>query len=290
LIFSQPPDVVFGNTKPTPATVQPGILVIADSLVENQWPKSLKFVNAPTDQQSLMPSQCVRFGIVATGDDRDELLQNSKRSFEIKFAGQSKVLLPESAAMIKQVKPEGWDFVANGLSVAGIRNTLFSSASLAVSNAGWCVPPNTQDGTANITGNVAAVAGKNVSLRSRSIQVTTLETARKRSPFKDEQSFSAWLQHYHSSPDPAQLLPGIRFVAAREKWTVMPNVAIFFVEALKAYPSACNELLQRVAREDRAFLCDAAVVSSRILDRRQLGTPHHRGTGKHKLASASGCI
>jgi hypothetical protein len=94
--------------------------------------------------------------------------------------------------------------------------------------------------------------GKAFPLKPRKIDVETLESSRKKIPFHDMTTFGPWLQHYHSEPAPAQLLPGLRIVASDANAKMRLNIMAFFVDALKASPVAANELLQKLPEEARA--------------------------------------
>jgi hypothetical protein len=114
--------------------------------------------------------------------------------------------------------------------------------------------------------------GKSVALKPRSIAVKTFDTSRKNAPFKDMNSFGPWLQRYHAAPDPAELLTGLRIVAFDEKARLMPNIMMFFVEAMKASPAAANDLLRALPAENRSvriytipLLSDAGYATGSLL-------------------------
>jgi hypothetical protein len=251
-VFAQPQDQVYPAKKPIPTQIYPELFVVADQVVEEQWTATLGLVNAPSDLKQIEPGQCVRFGILASGDDRDRLLTSAKLGFEFIFAGHTQSFPAERPEAVKQGKPEGGDFVNQALGVAGIKNPVSSLASIAVSRAKWCAPVDTTDGAATIRATVLTPDGKSLALRPRTFEVKTFEAARKNVPFKDMNTFGPWLQQYHSAPDPAEILPAMRIVAADEKARFMPNVMVFFVEALKASPVASDDLLRTLPTEDRS--------------------------------------
>ena len=75
--------------QPSPAKIEPQIEILAESVVQAQWPHTLKLVNAPKNISLLNPGQCVRVGILSTGDNRDDYLKGTKLSFTVKFGGHS---------------------------------------------------------------------------------------------------------------------------------------------------------------------------------------------------------
>jgi hypothetical protein len=251
-LLAQAEDQVHPAKKPVPTQIYPELFVVADQVIGEQWTATLGLVNAPTDLKQVELGQCIRFGVLASGDDRDRLLTSAKLGFEFSFAGHTQSFPAEPPEAVKQGKPEGGDFVTQALGAAGIKNPISSIASIAASRARWCAPLDTTDGTATILATAVTLNGKSFALNPRSIEVKSLKTARKNAPFKDMKTFGPWLQQYHSAPDPAELLPGLRIVASDEKARLIPNIMVFFVEALKASPAAANDLLRALATEDRS--------------------------------------
>lgn len=251
-VLPQAQDQAYPPKKPVPTQTYPELFVLADEVVEEQWKATLSLVNGPSDLKQVEPGQCIRFGVLASGEERDRLLTSAKLGFEFSFAGRAQTFTAELPEAVKQVKPEGGDFVTHVLSVAGIKNPLSSMVSIAASRARWCVPLDAPDGTATIRAAVITSDGKSFAVNPRSVDVKSFQTSRKNPPFKDMATFAPWLQRYHSSPDPSELLPGLRITASDEKARFMPNIMLFFVEALKASPTAANDLLQALPAEDRS--------------------------------------
>ena len=102
----QAQDAVYPPQKPTPAKIDTHIFVLGESVVQEQWAHTLKLVNAPQNVTLLNPGQCVRVGVVATGDNRDSLLEKTKLSFRVTFAGQKQEHPLASLEQTKQIKPE----------------------------------------------------------------------------------------------------------------------------------------------------------------------------------------
>jgi hypothetical protein len=202
------------------------------------------------DLEVVEPGQCVQFGVTATGEDRHRLLRDSKFDLAIEFAGKTEAFEVAGPQVLKDLKPEGGDFVTEALGVAGIKNPIPSLVTVAVSPARWCVPLDGSDGRATISG-IVTTNGKSISLKSRSIAVKTFATARHTTPFKTPDELGAWLQRYYLSPDPAQLLPALRIATNDEKMRTMSIVGIFFISALKGSTPAANEILQELGYEQR---------------------------------------
>jgi hypothetical protein len=238
--------------KPTPATVHPDLVIVSSEVVQEQWPNSLSLVNAPTDLQQVEPGQCIRFGVISTGDDRDQLLKSVKFSFELTTGGKTQSFDAEPASVIKQVKPVGGDFVTEALGVAGVENPIPSVASLAVSQTHWCVPADVQDGSATVVARVLLGNGKLFVLNPRTVEVKTFEGARKKPAFTDMKTFAPWLQAYHWAPDPAHLLPGLRIAAAEPDAGSGYSIMSFFIAALTASPAAQDDVAHHLPSESAA--------------------------------------
>ncbi len=244
-----PQEQVYPAKKPAPTEIHPNLLVIGDEVVREQWTSSPRLVNAPTDIKQIEPGQCVRFAVIATGDERDRLLNSATFSFDLSFGERTQTLPVAPAAVIKQIKPEGGDFVTQALGAAGIKNPLLSVASLAASAARWCAPDNVQDGSLKIVARAVLENKKSVALNPAVVEVRTFETARKKPAFGDMQTFGPWLQAYHNAPDPAHLLDGLRLVSGDAKAGSAYNVMAFFVAALKASPAAADDVIRQLPTE-----------------------------------------
>ncbi len=247
-VLTRAQDRVQPPKRPTPAQILPDVVILGDQVVQEQWPATLELVNAPSDLKQVEPGQCIRFGVVASGDDRDQLLDSARITFEFTLASKTRTFPAEHAQAVKQIKPEGGDFVTQALGATGIKNPVSSLASLAASRARWCAPADAQDGTATIRGTARLANGKSVSLNDP-VDVRTFETARKPAAFTDMNTFGQRFQRYHAAPDPAQLVPGLRLVAADQKARSMFNVMAFFIAALKNNPVAAEEVIRKLANE-----------------------------------------
>jgi len=232
----------------SPAAIQPQLLVVPESVLLLQWPHTLGLVNAPSGVSLVNPGQCLRFGIVSAGDDRDALLHQSKLSFTLNFADHEQTALPAAMTQIKQVKPNGGDFVTGALGAAGIKNPLPTMVSLGFSDDHWCVPADAQDGTATVKAEVETPQGKQ-SLETVSIKVESFATGGEK-PFEDDDNFNLFLSTYYRSPHPARLLRSLEYaIASQTKDThssVFNIVLAFTIAALRADPVAAHDLLQRL--------------------------------------------
>src|SRR5271155_2033464 len=112
-------DATYPPHKTSLAKIEPQIEILAESVVQTQWPHTLKLVNAPENISLLNPGQCVRVGIFSTGDNRHEYLENTKLAFTVQFAGHSDAHPLAAPSEFKQIKPEGGDFVAGAPDAAG---------------------------------------------------------------------------------------------------------------------------------------------------------------------------
>jgi hypothetical protein len=249
LLMIAAPEDLFSQTKSQPGHIETQILILHEQVVEEQWAATKSLVNAPADASRIEPGQCVRFGVVATGDDRDALLKRMQFAFEFRFLGKTETFSAEPAQAIKQIKPEGGDFVTQTLGVAGVNNPTLSLASLAASRARWCAPLDAADGTATVQGKATAPDGKAVSFKPRRIDVRTFETARKQPRFKDSHELGEWMMEYYAAPDPAELLPALRLVASDETARKAANSMVFFVSAFKASKPAAEEMMKKLPAE-----------------------------------------
>lgn len=243
-------DQVYPAQKLMATEIHPNLLVIGDDIVRDQWTSSSRsLVNAPTDIKLIEPGQCVRFAVISTGDQKDQLLNSATLSFELSFGERTQTLSAAPAAVIKQIKPEGGDFVTQALGAAGMKNPVQSMASLAASEARWCAPDDVQDGSLKIVARAVLENGRTMALNPAVVDVKTFETARKKRAFGDMQTFGPWLQTYHNAPDPAHLLDGLRLVSGDAKARSAYNVMAFFAASLKASPAAANDVIRQLPAE-----------------------------------------
>jgi hypothetical protein len=244
--------------KPIPAKIESHFLIVGEPVVQEQWTHTLKLVNAPKNVTLLNPGQCVRVGILGTGDDRDSFLEKTKLSFSVKFSGQKQEHMLAALAQFKKIKPEGGDFVTQALAAGGVENPMLTMASLGVSSENWCVPADAQDGIAVIEGEIETPAGKKKQTSAK-IQIESFNTGSTR-PFKNTEEMSKFLMSYHWQPNPARLFPALQAFAAdktlRNKQETIMSTAATFGAALKANPVAAKDFITRISNETgftRAF-------------------------------------
>jgi len=241
------------------------LFLVNESVVLVQWPHTLKLVNAPQNVTLLNPGQCIRVGIVATGDNRDEYLEKAKLSFRVNFAGQSQDHPLAPLAQTKQIKPEGGDFVTAALAAGGIKNPLLTTASMGVSADNWCVPVDASDGTATVEAELETPSGHKT-LKPATIQIESFKTGSKRS-FKDEEELNGFLMTYYRHPDPARLFPALQFFAAdakaRQNRGTPESTAASIGSALKADPVAAKDFMVRVSGQS-GFTRDFGLIALRF--------------------------
>jgi hypothetical protein len=246
--------------KASPPKIDSQILVLTDSVVQEQWTHTLELVNASQNITLLDPGEYVRVGVVSTGDNRDDYLRHTKLSFHVRLTGHSDFYPPTPLSEFKRIKPQGGDFVNEALSSAGVKEPaeMESMASLGVSDARWCVPDDAADGTATVEAEVDSPSGHQV-LSPASIHIESFQTGSKKA-FKDMTELGAFLQTYYRQPNPARLLPALQFLIAEQ--TQQPRegqaeiFAAFLVATLKSNPAAAKDFLQRVRTQPpltRAF-------------------------------------
>ena len=235
--------------KPTPPKIGKQIMLFPESVVLEQWPHTLKLVNAPQDLKLLNPGQCIRIGVIATGDDRDSYLENTKLSFRVEFASKSEEHPLAPLAAIKQIKPEGGDLVTAALGSAGIENPLLTMASLGASAANWCVPGDAQDGTATIETEIDSL-NDHEKLARATIQVESFETGSEHQ-FKNAEELEEFTMGYHYQPNPARLYQELLYFCSDKKLSSNPDEiadqAALLSAALKDDPAAAKDFLARVA-------------------------------------------
>lgn len=253
-------DASYPPRKGSPPQIDSQVLVLTDSIVQEQWAHTLELVNGPQDISLLNPSECVRVGVVSTGDNRDDYLRDTKLSFDVRLAGRSDSYPLAALSEFKRIKPHGADFVNGALSSAGIKEpaTMESMASLGASSAWWCVPNNAADGTATVEAEVDSPGGHQA-LSPASIHIESFQAGSQKA-FKDMAQLEAFLQTYYRQPNPARLLPALQFVIAEQ--TQEPRegqaeiFAAFLAAALKSNPVAAEDFLMRVRTQPpltRAF-------------------------------------
>ena len=228
-------------------------MVIGESVLLEQWPHTLKLVNAPTNVTLLNPGQCIRIGVYASGDSRDSYIEKTKLAFRVRFAGQIQDHALAPLAQIKQIKPEGGDFVTGALAAAGIKNPLTTLVTLGASADKWCVPADAQDGKAVIEAEIESPAGHQKQ-KPAEVQIESFETGSRKS-FKSLQESSDFSQTYYRQPNPARLLPMLQNALDAEK--AKPQSGVFGIAvvslraALKAEPVAAQDFLARMATQEK---------------------------------------
>jgi len=128
---------VYPSRKSSPARIEGQIMLLNETVLTQQWMHTLDPVNAPKNSTLLNPGQCIRIGVIATGDDRDEYLKHTKLSFGVRLAGQTVSREYALMSFFKKMKPEGGDFVTSALAAGGVKapDAIRSLASLGISES-----------------------------------------------------------------------------------------------------------------------------------------------------------
>ena len=247
-------DGSYPQHKPSPARIEQQILLLDATVVETQWTHTLDLVNASQNISLLNPRRCIRVGIYATGDNRDDYLEKTRLSFRVRFAGRSDIHPLTSLLQIKRIKPEGGDFVAGALGAAGVKQpeSTKTMASLGVSSDQWCAPIDAGDGVATVEAEVES-PGRHQVLASTSLQIESFETGSKK-VFKDSKELGEFAQTYYRQPNAARLLPALQFLV--EDQTKQPRqgqveiLAAFLSAALKSDSTAAKDFQMRLAAQE----------------------------------------
>lgn len=228
LVASDPPHT------PDAAGISPGVMLISESVLQTQWPHTLELVNAPGLIAQANPGQCVRIGVVANGKDRDEYLRKVQLQFTVHFAGQTDRRPLAPLSQYKQIKPEGGDFVTAALAAGGVKapEIVRTMASMGASSSQWCVPADAHDGAALIQVEVETPHGRQ-KLVATTLRVQSWETGNHQ-VFKDAEDLGRFIITYYRQPNPARLLPALRFSISQQ--TAQPHEGQF--EILTAFLSA----------------------------------------------------
>ena len=235
--------------KPIPTKLDKHFLIFPESVVLEEWPHTLELVNPPQNLKLLNPGQCIRIGIVAIGDDRDSLLEKTRLSFRVEFAGNSQDHSLAPLAGAKQIKPEGTDFVNAALTSAGIQPPDMTMASIGASSESWCVPANAQDGTAAFEAEADTPDGRK-KLAGAKIAIESFETGVKQT-FKNAEELEKFTMGYHYQPNPARIYPALVYFCSEPQFVSGPGAieinAAFLGAALKANPAAAKDFMSRIA-------------------------------------------
>jgi hypothetical protein len=237
--------VVYGQQQPTeqklklgPAKLMPQPLILDESVVTLEWPNTLPKVNIPPTVSDLSPGQCIRVGVVASGDDSAGFLGHPEIAFTIHFGGAEAVLPMEVSTVVKLIKPEGADFVQDALAAAAVKFEVPTSAAVAASPQKWCVPADAQPGQVNIETTVL-IGGKRTSLKTVSLSVLSPEKPG-RSPIADEKAMEAWMQTYYRHPQPEFLLAILPSIFKYDQ--AAKSTQQFVISAMKRDPAVVARL------------------------------------------------
>jgi hypothetical protein len=237
--------------KSASAKIGKQFLVFPESVVVEQWKHTFRLVNPPQDLKLLNPGQCIRIGIVATGNDRDTFLEETQLSFRVEFAGETQEHPLAPLGGVKQLKPGGADIPMNDPTSVGVLPDS-STVSLGASAESWCVPANAQDGTANIDAEIDSPSGHQKLARTK-IPVEGFATGSRL--FTNENDFEKFRMGYHYQPTSARLYPALLYFCSQSGFLSSPGAieiqTAFLGAALKADPATARNLMTRIsARSD----------------------------------------
>ncbi len=244
-IAQQPVEV---KHKPQPTRVDKQFLIVPDSVVTEQWAHTLNLVNPPEGLTLANPGQCIRIAILATGDDRDELLSKSRLSFRIHCADKIQEFPASDLVQIKRIKPEGADFVTSVAKAGDVQVPDLSMASLGVAVSSWCVPKDAEDGAAEIEADVTTPHGTQ-KLDQTKLQLEGFETGSKKA-FNDIKAFGDFEMNYYRHPEPARMYAALMYFAADKnalshRGTAESTIASIG-SALRQNPSAAADFQMRI--------------------------------------------
>jgi hypothetical protein len=224
---------------------------MAEQVVLNQWPHTLKLVNAPQQISVVNPGECVRVGIFAPGKQGETSLTKTRLGFRVNFAGHEERYRAAPLAAIKEIRPGDENPVSAPSNSGDNTKSVAAYASLGASSARWCGPADAPDGTATIDAEADGPRG-HTRLPAATIQVESFETGSKRA-FKDAQELSSFSMAYYREPEPARLLPALRYFVSDSQISSNPGVAesiaAFLSAALRDNRVAASDFKARVAAE-----------------------------------------
>ena len=211
-------------------------MVFPDSVATEQWQHTARLVSSPQNLTLLNPGQCIRIGVVVTGDDRDTFLEETQLSYRVEFGGHTMDHPLAPPAGVKDLKAEG-----PGKSIE-------STSSLSVVAESWCVPDNAMDGTATIDVEIDSPSGHEKLSRTK-IDVESFPTGSRRA-FLSLAEFEKFTMGYHYQPVPARLFPAMLYFCSQPGLYSASNAmeirSSFFGAALKADPAVAKYVTSRI--------------------------------------------
>ncbi|WP_243287552.1 hypothetical protein [Geothrix terrae] len=239
--------------KPIPTKLIPAPWVLGAETVDH-WKGLLPTVNAPKQRTRAYPGQRLTLAIAAQGADRDLLLKGGTYAFTVTFGGSATTFSDLHPSQIRGIKAEGADFATYVMEQANVEakglEDALSMVSLALFDLDWQVPADAKDGTAAIQGAMTTPGGKVTQLKTAHLEIWSSDRAVKEGAFQNQEEVGAWTMTYYQAPEPFRLLHALR-LSKDDKSGPRPNVITFYVQVLKAAPPAAQDLMRRLAREDR---------------------------------------
>lgn len=241
-----------------PAKLSPTPDLLLDAVVTQQWPATLPLVNPPVSLEYLSPGQCIRVGAVVYGEGHKALIAKVKIGFTVHYGILDQSFPTEAPLGIKQMKPEGGDFVTAALAAGGVKAPDMSMASMAGSAGKWCVPDGAQGGTVKID---AAVTVDGKPAKMKPVEAEIDAPGKTAAPFKSALEANDWMQRYHFAPRPAFLAPATQLILPYlvQNPGGVPTLQAFLAAALKQNPAAAARLgpaLTASNKMTRVFMMD----------------------------------
>jgi hypothetical protein len=237
----------------SPAQIVDSALAINEAVITTEWPHTLDLVNAPPRISLITPGECIRIGVYAIGDGRDEWVRHTQISFTVLFAGQTSSVPLTPLSQFKKIKPEGGDFVTTALGAANVANPMaqMTNATLGTPSTHWCAPNNSPDGIAAIQVSIKDPSGLRP-LTPVSVDVQSFSTGVKK-VFANDTQFSSAMASYYKAPNATRLLPMLQYVTANKLNSqdsgILEDFGAFLSAALKADPIAAADLAARLPNE-----------------------------------------
>jgi hypothetical protein len=226
-----------------PASLSPEPMILDESVVVGQWPKMLEKVNVPMSLQDLSPGQCVRVGVIATGENAAGFLKEPQIGFTVHLGGHDTDVPLASAIALKQIKPDGADFVQGALDAGGVKFQVPATAAIAASPGKWCVPADAQAGEAHIEA-VVLIGAKRTSLKAAKIAVLSPEHPGQ-PPLSDDKAMNDWSQSYYRHPQPVFLVALLPSIFTHDKAANI--LQQFVISAMKRDPAVVARLGPQLA-------------------------------------------
>lgn len=248
------------KAKLDPAALEPAPWVIDETVVTEQWSKTLPVVHAPAELKDLAPGQCVRLMVIATGDHASDFLGAPEIGFKVRFDGRERTIAAAPATAKKELKSSQYDAMQALLAKGKLNVTIPPVAAVSASSGRWCVPDDAQAGEASFAAAIV-LAGKRTELNTVALRVIAPETPGKL-PFHDEASVSDWMVAYYQHPQAAYIVPMIAqlpdIFKKRDVATTVQQLELAAMERSPAATARMGVLLGKQSAQAQAMTVQLA--------------------------------